>query len=314
MLTTMEPMFALAAQGKIAQNAEPLKKGVTPYGEGRVIEPKLDGWRLIAYVGADAVAFWSRSGKRYDGKLPRIEEELLANCPEGTWLDGEACALTVLANGNVLDEWGTVQSVLSKLGGHAMADKVTFMVFDLLAHGGIDARSLPYAKRRALLESMFANGDFTKTMLAPSLPATEDTHATLVEKGFEGSIVKRLNAPYKSDGRAGAGWTKIKHTTTVDCVVMDFQMGKDGFAGMCGAIIFGQYVNGVLTERGKCSGMDMRTRLDITKNPEKWLGRVVEIAHMGVSVGAGDSGKFRHPQYKRMRTDKAAETCVWADA
>jgi ATP-dependent DNA ligase len=108
---------------------------------------------------------------------------------------------------------------------------------------------------------------------------------------------------------------RLKPQTTIDAVIMGFKPGENGFSGLVGAVVFGQYdENGTLVERGRCSGMDMRTRIDMTQNFEsKWMGAVVEIAHMGVSIGEGESGRFRHPQFKRRRTDKALHEVVIHD-
>jgi ATP-dependent DNA ligase len=315
MQTTID-FAALAGEGVLAQNAQPTKNPFAGVDPGKwAAEPKYDGWRLLAVVGEDRVDFFARSGNSYNGKLPKVEAELLAHFPAGTVLDGEAVAITVLDNGCVLNEWGIAQGVLTKVNPAAAADKITFMVFDLIAHRGIDARPLTYAQRRSLLERIFEDEDaFEAVALTVQVEPTEAQYDVMVQQGFEGMILKRLDAPYASNKRDGAGWIKVKATFTIEGVVMGFQDGKSGFAGMVGAVIFGQFENGVLTERGKCSGMDMRTRVSMTQEPEKWLGKVIEVAHNGVSIGTTDSGRFRHPRFKRVRADKAPEQVVVHDA
>lgn len=297
---------AIAAQGKLAQNAE-ASKGFPVDTTGHVAENKYDGWRIIAVIGQGKVDFYSRSGKTYNGKLPKVEAELLAALPAGTVIDGEAVALT---DGKA---WGTTQSVLTT-HAHLHADKITYMVFDLLAHRAIDARSLAYSKRRALLERIFEAHDFAQVALTPQVPATKESYEAALAQGFEGLVLKRVDAKYASDKR-GYGWIKVKPHITIEGVVMGFKPGESGFAGMVGAVIFGQHdENGVLVERGRVSGMDMKTRLDMTNNPQKWMGRVIEIAHEGVSIGSEDSGRFRFPRFKRERKDRSAESVVLHDA
>lgn len=302
---------ALAVTEKLAQNAEASKHGFPTITDGWIAEPKLDGWRLMALVGHDSVSFFTRSGATYN-VLPKIEAELLAACPPGTVLDGEAVALHI-KDGIVVKNFGKTQSILSKHAPGAAADKITFMVFDLIAHRGIDARSLPFAKRRALLERIFDGYPFEKVQLIAQMHATEDHYTAALASGFEGVVLKRLNAPYASAKR-GYGWVKVKPTISVEGVVMGFQKGKSGFAGMVGAVIFGQHDdNGKLVERGRVSGMDMRTRLSMTHNPEKWLGKVIEVVHEGVSVGESESGRFRFPRFKRTRPDRSPESVVLHD-
>lgn len=298
----------LAAKGKLAQNAEPTK-GFPIKTDGFIAEPKYDGWRIIAVVGHDRVNFYSRAGKTYN-VLPKIEAELLAALPAGTVLDGEAVALAV-EDGKVVKTWGKTQSLLTTHG--ANTDKVTYMIFDLLAHRGIDARSLAFDKRRALLERVFESHSFERVALTVQCPATPDAYDVLLKQGFEGAVLKRLNAPYATNKR-GHGWIKVKPVASIDAVVMGFKPGESGFKGMVGAVVFGQHNDdGVLVERGRCSGMDMRTRLDMTHHPEKWIGRVIEVKHEGVSIGSSDSGRFRFPRVTRVRADKSPEQVGFHD-
>ncbi len=306
---------ALAAAGKLAQNAE-AGKGIFPQDPNtHVAQPKWDGWRVIAVVRDGYVDFYSRSGKTYNGKLPDIEAELLATMPEGTILDGEVTAFELTPEGDVIDKWHLVQSVMTKMGGHAAAGKARYAIFDLIAHRSIDARPLAYSQRRQLLEGIFTKhkADLSAVLLTPEVPATEASYLALVSRGFEGAVLKRVNAPYAS-GQRGHGWVKAKPTKSIEGVVMGFQPGKDGFAGMVGAVIFGQHDEaGVLVERGKVSGMDMRTRLSMTHDPQKWVGSVIEVAHEGVSIGGDESGRFRFPRFKRERKDRDAASVTTHD-
>jgi ATP-dependent DNA ligase len=299
--TTMgQDLGALAAAGTLAQNAE-ASKGTWPANpEKWVAEVKWDGWRILAVVRDGEVCLYSRSGKTYNGKLPHIEAEL-ANFPDGTILDGEAVAVEVTPDGDVIDKWHTVQTALSSAAATAVAPQVSYAVFDLIAHGGLDARPLAFSQRRELLEQIFATNDFEALVLTVQIPPTPEAYELVCAKGFEGAVLKRLDAPYAS-GKRGAGWTKVK-------------TAKTGFTGMVGAVLFGQYdEHGNLVERGKVSGFPMATRKSMTANPEKWLGVVIEVSHEGVGIGATDSGRFRFPRWKRVRNDRKAESVGWHDA
>jgi len=121
---------ALAASGDLVALAKPVK--TQPTGEF-LVEPKFDGWRLVAIVGGDRTHLYARSGQSLTGKLPAVEAELFERFPAGTVLDGEAVALRV-QDGKILNEWSIAQNVLSTAGAHIAAPRITFMVFDLLAH------------------------------------------------------------------------------------------------------------------------------------------------------------------------------------
>lgn len=289
----------------LAQNAEAPKGGLGVEAieaiaavRESVAEPKLDGWRLLVHVAEDGVHLRTRSAKSATGKLPHVEEELASYLPPGTWIDGEAVAFTV--EGGVRHDWGSVQSVLGSDAGKARlrGRKVTFVAFDLLAYDGIDARGLPLRERRALLEQAVRESDNVR--LSEQREPTSDELARALDEGYEGLIVKALDAHYASGRRSGAGWTKFKPTKSLDGVVMGFTDGKASFEGLAGAIRVGQVVDGELVEVLTCSGMDMATRRDMTDNPERWIGRVVEVAFQERMP----TGGYRSPQFKRLREDK----------
>jgi ATP-dependent DNA ligase len=252
--------------------------------------------------------------------MPAIESEMSDLTP-GTVLDTEVVAFKTLDNGDVIHERGVVQSVLGSGTAKAAlcSASLTLVVFDLIAHGGIDARSLPLSKRREYLKMLFDNAQFSKRVqIIPQLDATDESHEKLIDLGYEGSVVKWLDAPYGS-GKRGAGWFKLKPQATVDAVVMGYKPGTPGssFDGMVGAIEFGQYdKDGVLQKRGRCSGMDWAERVEITANPDKYLGTVIEVAHMGAQKPTANNplGALLHPQFKCFRPDRDAESVEVHDA
>lgn len=296
----------------LAQNAE-AAKNVTQALAGNgdcVMEMKLDGIRLLAHVGgtddAKVVRTYTRSGKEQTGKLPAVEAELAANLPAGTWVDGEIVAIREREDGTIEHHWGTAQSVMgsnvdkAKMGSHA----VTYSVFDVMAIGGTDARSLPQSSRRSLLEMAFDQGSYAACMLTPQMEATEEAFEAIVAAGFEGAMIKRIDAPYSS-GR-GRNWLKLKHTATEDVIVTGFQDGNGKYNGEIGAVIFSQIVGGNVVEMGKCSGMTDAERTEISQNRDAWLGRVIEVKFYGVMP----TGGWRHPVWMRVRDDKIAIECV----
>lgn len=291
----------LGDPAKIAQNAAPPKgKAADMDLTGLVMEPKLDGFRLLAFRGPNGVDTFTRTGKSQKGKLPHIEAALSA-LPENTWLDGEICAL----DPDGLPEWGKVQSKMGSNAGDPTGS-LTYVVFDALTYGGLDIRPLPMADRRTALATILAGVSDTRVTLSAQRPATHSYHDALVEEGHEGTIVKDPTASYAS-GKRGHGWTKFKANDEMDVVIMGFKDGENSFAGMIGAIEFGQFKDGVLTYRGRCSGMDMKMRKALSNDRPGHMGKVISLAYMGIMP----SGSPRHPQYKRFRTDKLPIDCEW---
>lgn len=295
-----------------------------PQGDDLVLEPKYDGDRFLAET-ADAecahpatVDFYTRNDKVHFGnRFPIIQEELLKLFGPDAVLDGELICPDP-ANGRI-NNWGTVQSVVGSKNLHPDHVKLVYVVFDVLALGGHDARSLPLKERRKLMENAFKDSTATKVMLTPQYEATQEMHDRLVEAGWEGSIIKQTSGPYRS-GKRGYGWFKLKPTHTVEGVITGFQDGKNGFSGMVGAIEFGQWdmkeVGGIrlsstskMVNRGKVSGFDMKLREDMTKNPDKYIGRVIEVTHEGVTKDQ----RFRFPRFCRFRDDKNPGEVTWHD-
>ena len=61
---------------------------------------------------------------------------------------------------------------------------------------------------------------------------------------------------------------------------------------------------------GETSGMNEEERADFSKNKEDYIGEVIEVKAQEVIQ---KTGKFRHPRYIRIRTDKNADQCIWKD-
>ena len=266
--------------------------------ERRVIEPKLDGWRAHAFVhSADRVEIWIGGGRENAAcKLPHIVEALAKTMPAGTFLDGEA---VMLATGERPDNWGGVQRVLGSNADRPLPEReeVRFLAFDIVQHAGEDVRSKPFEQRRALLERLPVDGDVVQ--LVPQLPPEEDSVTACLSLGYEGVVVKSLDHPYQS-GKRPSHQGKIKAQSTADVEVTGFSEGGGAFEGYIGAICFDGELEDGTRVSGQCSGMDWKTRVHMTENPEEWIGTIIEVKYWGV-VGTA----LRHPQYKRRRPDKA---------
>lgn len=313
--------FTLPTMLKVAHNAEKATTVAEAVaGHPAVLQPKLDGWRSLWVIEHDGrCRFYARSGKEQTGKMPAVEAALSTLLPPGTVLDGEVVAYTE-EDGHVAHNWGMVQSVLGSSVPRAalMSARLTLVVFDLIALDNKDARSLPYAARRGLLEGLFDGIDFPASVrLIEQLPPTDESHERLLMEGYEGSIVRWLDARYAS-GKRGHGVFKIKGEDEVDVIVVGFTPGNAGWEGMVGAIDFGQVDpgSGRVVQRGSCSGFDMRLRKALTAAPDSHVGRVFTIRHNGVFPPGPNSphGAFRHPQFRRWRDDRTAEDVLVHDA
>lgn len=289
---------------KLGQNSKAAPDVATAVREAKgpcILEPKLDGWRILAEVKQDgSVELYSRTAKRYAGCLPLIEHDLATALPPGSWVDGEVVIPGLSSN--------AVQSVLGSNADKAASrsEAARYVVFDLLAFEGRDWRAQPMWKRRKGLEAIF-RGASGPIVLAEQLEATDENHQRLLDAGEEGSIVKDIDAPYAS-GKRGHGWRKLKAKWTMDVILTDLLEGTNSNAGQLGVMVFSQYKDGELVVRGKCKVLGDAVRHAITANPEQYLGRVMEIRHMGIQVDGP-----RHPTFLRWRDDKSPDECTYSN-
>lgn len=253
------------------------------------IEPKMDGWRAIVHRTADDQVrlYGGRNGSDYSSQLPEIEEQVRALVPLDTVLDGELTGQT---------GWGDVQSVMTRgATSPTLRLGIVLTAFDILRVAGEDARQLPQAMRRQLLESIQFDG---RVRLIPSGPASQAKHEELVGLGAEGSVCKRADARYVA-GRSPA-WVKIKVKATAEAVVVGFKDAERGsrLDGLVGAFEVEMLDAQRAQTTVKCRTDEMHA--EVTRNRGEWLGRIIEIEHNGL----GATGKPRHPRFLRVRDDR----------
>jgi ATP-dependent DNA ligase len=183
---------------------------------GSRYEPKWDGYRACALVGAGGVSLWSRQGKELSRYFPELLKALAGQVPPGCVLDGEA----VVWSGDRLD-FDALQRrlVASKAGLPALVREqpASFVAFDLLAVAGHDIRDTPLEQRRELLEQL-AEGWEPPLNLSPitqdraqALRWFEELH----HAGLEGLVVKGAGQSYQGGVRQ---WIKVKRRQSLDVV------------------------------------------------------------------------------------------------
>ncbi|WP_461712276.1 ATP-dependent DNA ligase [Streptomyces sp. DSM 41013] len=198
-------------------------------------------------------------------------------------------------------------------------------MFDVLHLDGTDLTAWPYARRRTVLETLFANTPLTAPLtLCPSTtdPATAREWLGWTSSGLEGLCFKKLTEPYRPGART---WQKYKVRATADAIVG----AVTGPAAAPGALLLGQYDDGgVLRYIGRTTSLARATAaalaglLTPADGEHPWTGRrftaawgsrdvldvtfvdphlVVEVA---VDVARDAAGRWRLPvQMHRARPD-----------
>ncbi len=311
-----EPMFAASVE--------------KPFDDARYLfEPKLDGYRVLAFVGPDGVTIRSRRGVDATDEYPGIADALRAQAHGPFVLDGEVVGLgpNGLPSFDILKErLALIRRQPSRAAAATIA--LVFYVFDVLHARGVDLRDVPLVERKAILRDLVTPGPAIQIVDFVEAAGTTMFQAA-ANLGLEGIVAKRLNSRYEP-GRRSQSWLKVKTTRTDEFVVCGFTAGKGGRGDTFGALILGQYgrdgrlafcgtVGSGFTDR---EAAEMRHRLDplvVTVSPfhediSAYLGLrgrdadatwveprfVVEVAFLEWT----SDEKLRAPVFKRLRDDR----------
>lgn len=181
---------------------------------GALYQVKLDGHRVLAFIGEGEVTLQARSGRIVTDRFPELLPTL-ATLPAGTVLDGEVTA--------VRDGVFDFHALASPPRARAVAGvAVAYAAFDLLARRGEDVRARPLSDRWAALLVLLKGAP---PELQPVLSTPDRSEAlwwmeALAPVGVEGIVAKDLGAPYRAG--VGRGWVKYRHADTVDADLVGF--------------------------------------------------------------------------------------------
>jgi DNA ligase-1 len=268
---------------------------------------------------------WSRGEELVTDRYPELNEagSLL---PDGTVMDGE---ILPWKQGRVLP----FAQLQRRIGRKTLSKKlleevpVVLTAYDLLEYGGEDIRSLPLARRRALLGQLIEGHSFGPLLLSPIVEANSwEQLAQLREesrsRNVEGVMLKRLESPYRV-GRVRGDWWKWKvKPFSIDAVLIYAQPGNGKRASLFTDYTFGLWHEGQLVPVAKAySGLtDEEIRqVDafVRRNTLEKIGpvRVVapklvfELGFEGIQRSSRHKSGIavRFPRMLHWRTDKRAE-------
>jgi len=285
-------------------------------------EPKLDGYRVLAFVDAKGVKLRSRRGLDLSAAFPRLCEELAKQGADGMVLDGEIVAFDSEGRESFNALQNRVQ--LKNARDIAQADRTSpavFVCFDLLHFAGVDVRAAPYRDRRRYLAQCLM-----PSKLVQLVHVSDDgvaLHAAAIASGFEGVVGKRLDGRYEP-GRRSSAWIKVKPTKSADFVIGGYTQGK-GTRAPLGAILVGAWKGAKLQYASHVgSGFDDRSlaavkaRLEPLRTkacpfaekpplnaPATWVEPKV-VAEVSFQDWTED-GSLRAPVFVRLREDLDAK-------
>ena len=310
MSRALEPMLASPA-------------GTLPPLKGWTIEPKWDGIRVVADVAPKRVHLWSRNGIDKAGQFPEVSSALAALAKkEGPMvLDGELVAID--RTGKPL----RFQALQNRL--QTKDSRSVFVAFDCLAARDRVIASSPWTERRKMLESLVGKSPRAVIRRSASYPCgsagAHDLFAAARTEGWEGLILKRMDAPYLP-GRRSPAWRKVKLEHEQEFVIGGFTLPTEGAdRDHLGALLVGYYTDdGALRYAGKVGTGYTRATLEMlarklaplrrTQSPfidaprrreESIWVKPVLVAQVRYNEMT-EAGILRQPSFLGLRDDKEA--------
>ncbi|MFK0047939.1 ATP-dependent DNA ligase [Streptomyces sp. NPDC090741] len=189
---------------------------------GLALEPKFDGYRALLFTPSEAggaVLLQTRRGSLIQRHFPDLVAGA-AQLPEALVLDGE---VVVWHEERLSFEALQRRAASGVRTAHALARTMPahFIAFDVLQKDGQELVREPYARRRTILETLFAEHSLSPPWtLCPMTTDPAVAQQWLEEwteiRGIEGVMIKGLGQRYTGGAR---GWFKVKRRNTAEAVI-----------------------------------------------------------------------------------------------
>ncbi len=305
--------------------------GIPPNSKAYLLEPKLDGQRVMAYVEAGGVVLTNRRGGEITATYPELAGLAAALAPHQAALDGEM--VTFDAQGQTSFQRLQRRMHVAQPGARLVAETpAVFVAFDVLWLDGEQLVDHPQTARRAILDALAIKGPAWQT--APVVDASPEEFLEVCRQlGLEGFMAKRRDAPYQV-GRRSMAWWKVKCGRRREFVVGGWSAGQGSRQASIGSLAVGCYDTAdPATQRlfyvGQAGSglndemirqlMALFAQIEVPAPPFvnppatglHWARPllVTEVAYTEVT----ETGTLRQPSIKGLRTDVIAGEVTWDD-
>ena len=273
------------------------------------LEVKLDGVRVLAVVSGDVCTLYSRNGKEFEN-FPQIAdfiEEHRKAFQHSSGFGGQ-----FVLDGEIVGKNFQALMKQAQRKRDAKTTDMVYHIFDImpLTEFRDGFCNLQQHKRINLLkrsQAMLPENGCVQIM--PGMDVDLDTaegHDVMrrfaeasVEEGYEGIMIKTMDAPYEC--KRSDFWMKWKPTITVDLNIVGFEEGTGRNAGRLGAIICEGVDNDRTLRVNVGSGLSDSNRDEYWINRDKLLGNVVEVEADAVTQNQDGSYSLRFPRFMRFR-------------
>ncbi|MEM3873895.1 MAG: ATP-dependent DNA ligase [Candidatus Bathyarchaeia archaeon] len=290
-------------------------------------EYKIDGSRLQIHKWGTQTWIFSRRGVEKSQTLPEIVEIAKKFNAQSCIVDGEVLAID--QNGKPLPFQVMLErTVPRELTPEELAERmekvrVTYRAFDILFLNGRELTGLPLYERRKYLMEVVPPEYLAEGVECQNEVELMRFYDEALKKGFEGIVVKDLNAPYEI-GQRTYTWLKLKpERDTIDCTIIKALYGKGRRAGLYSSFLLAVrdpkekrlYTIGKVSNLPEQTMDTIATIVERTKTSEDDEGVfvkptvVVEVTYQEIQeTDEYTSGyALRVPKIVRFRTDKTIE-------
>lgn len=277
----------------------------------KLLEPKLDGVRVLTVIDAEqqTVTQYTRNGKVLEN-FKHITDALQENIvlfDRSIVLDGEMVSSSFQALMKQVHRKENVQSEDARL-----------MLFDILPLSEFKAgRSIMGQRRRSnLLKSM--KPVFDKVGSIDIIEQKEidldsyvgelefkEFNKTAIEQGFEGIMIKDIDAPYEC--KRSTSWLKMKPFIEVSLTISEVEEGTGRNQGRLGAIVCEGIDDGKEIKVNVGSGFTDADRKEFWDSRPDLPGQIVEVRADAVTQNQDGTYSLRFPRFLRFRGFKAGE-------
>jgi DNA ligase-1 len=290
------------------------------------LEPKLDGVRVLMVVSMEPGMYdhpepvatcYSRNGKIFEN-FTHIEDQVTTNVRKIITLLGNEignCSKGFVFDGEVVGASFNELMKQARRKTDAKADDTVFHVFDVMPladfqRGHCNAQFRKRITAMNNLRPLLENLSSVETMshIIVDLDTDEGkqqikTYSNdMVNAGFEGIMIKDLEAPYEC--KRNLFWMKWKPTITVDLQVIDIEEGTGRNKSRLGALVCQGTDDGKLINVNVGSGFSDDQRAEFYSNQFDVIGETVEVLCDAVSQNQDGSYSLRFPRFVRFRDDK----------
>ena len=322
--TTADPKIPGARKSVMPKTLAPMLATLTvgPFTDPEwYFEPKLDGYRILAFVRGGKAMLQSRNLHDYTAHFPSVAAEMDTQPVAEAIFDGELVAL---------DEKGRPcfqclqQHVKQQHDETIEPYTLHYYVFDLVHLDGYDLTGVKQSARAELLDKTLKPGKSVKAVRRLEGDGAK-IFAAALDTGMEGVIGKRREATYLP-GKRSNDWLKVKGTVSDEFIIAGYTAGQGARSGAFGSLVLAQYgESGNLRHAGNVgTGFNEKLLGEMKKKMEKlkvakspfadkipfestvtWLKPKL-VAEVKFAERTHE-GNLRAPVFLRLREDKPAK-------